>query len=58
MRIMPELKKAAGMDTDELVGKPTELVKTVITNRDVILYALGGGCGLIAMTTCCHMTVM
>ncbi len=54
MRIMPGLKKAAGMSgegveseaTETAVGKPTESVKMSFTNRDVILYALGGGYGL------------
>lgn len=50
MRIMPGLKEAAGQgskDTDSTeVGTTTETVSTTITNRDVILYALGVGCGV------------
>ena len=52
MRIMPDLKKAAGMadegseETNGGTGKTMEPVKTVFTNRDAIMYALGGGCGL------------
>lgn len=64
MRILPELKKANGVsdegsevNTTEQAEGTTETVKAVITNRDVILYALGGECGQIGHLPSCDSRV-
>ena len=62
MRIMPDLKEAGGqgskdtVGTDPGVGTTTEPVITTVTNRDVILYALGGE--VPGLKLFCHVIVM